>query len=62
MALKVGVHADIIEIGTPQCKATGVDAVRAVREVFPEKLSPGGCETLPCNCGLKVLSGRNILW
>jgi 3-dehydro-L-gulonate-6-phosphate decarboxylase len=38
MALKVAPHVDIIEIGTPLCKAAGIEAVRAVREVCPDKL------------------------
>jgi 3-dehydro-L-gulonate-6-phosphate decarboxylase len=38
MALKVAPEVDIIEIGTPLCKAAGMDAVRAVREVCPDKL------------------------
>lgn len=36
-AFKVAEHVDIIEIGTPLCKAAGMDAVRAVREIYPEK-------------------------
>jgi 3-dehydro-L-gulonate-6-phosphate decarboxylase len=38
MALKVADEVDIIEIGTPLCKAAGVEAIRAVREVCPDKL------------------------
>jgi 3-dehydro-L-gulonate-6-phosphate decarboxylase len=38
MALKVAPEVDIIEIGTPLCKAAGLDAIRAVREVCPDKL------------------------
>jgi len=38
MALKVAGEVDIIEIGTPLCKAAGLDAIRAVREVCPDKL------------------------
>ena len=38
MALKVAPAVDIIEIGTPLCKAAGMDAVRSVREVCPDKL------------------------
>jgi 3-dehydro-L-gulonate-6-phosphate decarboxylase len=38
MALKAGSAVDIIEIGTPLCKAAGMDAVRAVREAWPDKL------------------------
>jgi len=38
MALEVAPAVDIIEIGTPLCKAAGMDAVRAVREVCPDKL------------------------
>jgi 3-dehydro-L-gulonate-6-phosphate decarboxylase len=38
MALKVDPYVDVIEIGTPLCKAAGIDAVRAIREVCPDKL------------------------
>ena len=38
MALQVAAEVDIIEIGTPLCKAAGVEAIRAVREVCPDKL------------------------
>jgi 3-dehydro-L-gulonate-6-phosphate decarboxylase len=38
MALTVAPAVDIIEIGTPLCKAAGMEAVRAVREVCPDKL------------------------
>lgn len=38
MALKVADEVDIIEIGTPLCKAAGVEAIKAVREVCPQKL------------------------
>lgn len=38
MALKAGSAVDIIEIGTPLCKAAGMDAVRAVRAAWPDKL------------------------
>jgi len=38
MALQVAPEVDIIEIGTPLCKAAGMEAVRAVREVCPDKL------------------------
>jgi len=38
MAVKVAPHVDIVEIGTPLCKAAGVEAVRAIREVCPDKL------------------------
>jgi 3-dehydro-L-gulonate-6-phosphate decarboxylase len=38
MALQVAPYVDIIEIGTPLCKAAGIEAVRAVREVCPDKL------------------------
>lgn len=38
MALKVAPEVDIIEIGTPLCKAAGMEAVRSVREVCPDKL------------------------
>lgn len=38
MALKVAGEVDIIEIGTPLCKAAGLEAIRAIREVCPDKL------------------------
>src|SRR5690242_6328172 len=38
MAAQVGPEVDIIEIGTPLCKAAGIDAVRAVREICPNNL------------------------
>lgn len=38
MSLNVAPEVDIIEIGTPLCKAAGLDAIRAVREVLPDKL------------------------
>ncbi len=39
MAVKVAPEVDIIEIGTPLCKAVGLDAIRAMRDlVGPDKL------------------------
>lgn len=38
MAYQVAPEVDIIEIGTPLCKAAGMEAVRAVREICPDKL------------------------
>ena len=38
MAAKVAPYVDVIEIGTPLCKAAGMEAVRAIREVCPDKL------------------------
>lgn len=39
MAMKVASEVDIIEIGTPLCKAVGLDAIRAMRDlVGPDKL------------------------
>lgn len=38
MAVKVNQYADIIEIGTPLCKAAGLDGIRAMRGVCPDKL------------------------
>ncbi len=38
MATKVAPHVDVIEIGTPLCKAAGMQAVRAIREVCPDKI------------------------
>jgi 3-dehydro-L-gulonate-6-phosphate decarboxylase len=38
IAVKVAEEVDVIEIGTPLCKAAGLEAIRAVREVCPENL------------------------
>lgn len=38
MAATVAPEVDILEIGTPLCKAAGIEAVRAVREICPDKL------------------------
>lgn len=38
MAALVAPEVDIIEIGTPLCKAAGVDAIQAIREICPDKL------------------------
>jgi 3-dehydro-L-gulonate-6-phosphate decarboxylase len=38
MAATVAPEVDIIEIGTPLCKAAGIEAVRAIREICPDKL------------------------
>ena len=38
MATLVAPEVDIIEIGTPLCKAAGLDAIRAMREICPDKL------------------------
>lgn len=38
MAAQVCSEVDIIEIGTPLCKAAGIEAVRAVREICPKNL------------------------
>ena len=38
MASLVAPEVDIIEIGTPLCKAAGVEAIRAMREICPDKL------------------------
>lgn len=38
MAYQVASEVDIIEIGTPLCKAAGIEAVRFVREICPDKL------------------------
>ena len=38
MATKVAAYVDVIEIGTPLCKAAGMQAVRAIREVCPDKI------------------------
>jgi 3-hexulose-6-phosphate synthase len=37
VALAVADQVDIIEVGTPLCKSAGMSAVRAVRELFPDK-------------------------
>lgn len=38
MAVLTAPEVDIIEIGTPLCKAAGMEAVRAMREICPDKL------------------------
>jgi 3-hexulose-6-phosphate synthase len=38
MALRGADEVDVIEIGTPLCKAAGLEAIRAAREVLPDKL------------------------
>ena len=38
MAAQTAPHVDIFEIGTPLCKAAGLDAIRAVREVCPNNM------------------------
>jgi 3-dehydro-L-gulonate-6-phosphate decarboxylase len=38
MAATVAPEVDIIEIGTPLCKAAGLDAIRSIREICPDKL------------------------
>jgi 3-dehydro-L-gulonate-6-phosphate decarboxylase len=38
MAVLVSPEVDIIEIGTPLCKSAGMEAVRAMREICPDKL------------------------
>ncbi len=38
MATKVASEVDIIEIGTPLCKAAGLEAIRSMREICPDKL------------------------
>lgn len=38
MAVLVAPEVDIIEIGTPLCKAAGLEAIRAMREICPDKI------------------------
>lgn len=38
MAYQVAPEVDIIEIGTPLCKAVGMEAIRSIREICPDKL------------------------
>ncbi len=38
MASLVAPEVDIIEIGTPLCKAAGLEAIRSIREICPDKL------------------------
>jgi 3-dehydro-L-gulonate-6-phosphate decarboxylase len=38
MAALVAPEVDIIEIGTPLCKAAGLDAIHGIRELCPDKL------------------------
>jgi 3-keto-L-gulonate-6-phosphate decarboxylase len=37
VSLMVAPEVDIIEIGTSLCSAAGLDAIRSVREVLPNK-------------------------
>jgi 3-dehydro-L-gulonate-6-phosphate decarboxylase len=56
MAYQVAPEVDIIEIGTPLCKAAGMEAVRAIREICPDKIiladvktpDVGGLEAAMC--------------
>ena len=38
MAARTAPYIDIFEIGTPLCKAAGLEAIRSVREVCPNNL------------------------
>jgi 3-dehydro-L-gulonate-6-phosphate decarboxylase len=38
MAATVAPEVDIVEIGTPLCKAAGLEAIRSIREICPDKL------------------------
>ena len=38
MAYQVAPEVDIIEIGTPLCKAAGLEAIRSIREICPDTL------------------------
>src|SRR5210317_595938 len=38
MAALVAPEVDILEIGTPLCKAAGLEAISAMREICPDKL------------------------
>ena len=38
IAVKVADEVDVIEIGTPLCKAAGLDAIRAVRNAMIDAL------------------------
>jgi 3-hexulose-6-phosphate synthase len=38
MATTVAPYVDVIEVGTPLCKAAGIQAVREIREVCPDKI------------------------
>ena len=38
VALKIASAVDVIEVGTPLCKSAGLEAIRAVCEVCPDKL------------------------
>jgi 3-dehydro-L-gulonate-6-phosphate decarboxylase len=38
MASIVAPEVDILEIGTPLCKAAGLEAIRAMREICPDKI------------------------
>lgn len=37
VAVQAGPYVDIVEIGTPLCKAAGVAGIAAVREILPDK-------------------------
>ena len=38
MALQIAPEVDILELGTPLCKAAGLEAIRSIREVLPDKI------------------------
>ena len=38
MAAKAAEHVDILEIGTPLCKSAGLEAIKSIREICPDKL------------------------
>ena len=38
MAVQCAPHVDVLEVGTPLCKAAGIEAVAAIKEVCPDKL------------------------
>lgn len=38
VALRIASAVDVLEVGTLLCKSAGLDAIRAVHEVCPDKL------------------------
>lgn len=38
MALQIAPEVDVLELGTPLCKAAGLEAIRSLREVLPDKI------------------------
>ena len=69
MAVLVAPEVDIIEIGTPLCKAAGLEAIRSMREICPDKLiladfkapDVGGLEaTMAFDAGADMMSRSHL--